>query len=280
MQKSYFEEHYYEHLDSSWIIEQSHDGDTYELFFRVRHSPRRFHQHYFESLEEAQADLKKAQAYYKEASIQEILKDNHDRYYARGPVWHLFDMTLAAAARIPFLNKDISPLCDKQQKALYRFENRVSEELRDLRNQPVSKEEALSFLEAAAALYNVSVPKLAYKPTAVTSYSWYLSDSQTIELNHNSLGMLMHEFAHHVHCEKLIEAGHPVSNWHSPEFVRILMNVYADFGGLDRDKLLEFANQENLLGPEPHENLSWYDRLSALPKYQKPKRATGKGCAP
>lgn len=113
-----------------------------------------------------------------------------------------------------------------------------------------NQEEAMKIAKNVCDYYYVSTPEIELKQNFFNPFSDYYAEPQKIVMRSKSHRLLLHELSHHVLFEKVKQKGYNANGTtHGPEFVKILVDVYTRFLGVDRQKLTQRLNKAQLLGP-------------------------------
>lgn len=168
-------------------------------------------------------------------------------------------------------------LMDKQAYRLYKFESENPHILKTQR-MVISKKRAQDLVAVACVAYGVDQPKFVFCPKKdelkllekklglslphwsdnfkVAGYSFCSKKGKGwVFLLQPSLGTLIHELAHHIHMQKAHEAGVKKVAGHSPEFTKILIDMYAQWGMIDKSILEKDARKRGLLGPKDRKTI-------------------------
>lgn len=254
--------HYHEHVDGYVVLEKKKKG-RYSLYFQPRNSIRKLLECTYTDKAKAMDDFYKASDYTKGVSIWDLLHDNYEKKKSnKGWLGYSFflrsipEVLNPAILSLPIDIKIIaalsqSPVEDKQQYQLYKFQKSVPE-LLELSMTVVEEEQAQGIVDPICEYYGVPKVKVECNYDMDAKNSFYNRTEQKIDFRNPTKRILLHEVAHHVHAQLTVNkygSEVPQGTWHGPEFTKILIDVYARFGGADRQDMVKVANEMGLLGP-------------------------------
>tara|TARA_Y100001934_G_scaffold283260_1_gene401612 strand:- start:3732 stop:4556 length:825 start_codon:yes stop_codon:yes gene_type:complete len=258
LQKS---EHYFERLDGFIVLEKKRD--IFSLYFQHRGSFRKLCKKQFQDEGQAYSEFEKAIAFASDkANLHDFLNAHYkDQKSKFGLAWGLYEEFFLKA--IPeFFNSGaakklkikIPEIHDKMRFKLYRFE-RQNEDINRLNSDMISLDEAQEITRQVCERYGVEIADVMLETTH-NGASYYDLETKTLTMGHLDRGAVLHEVTHHVHYQlsnqKLDQELRLVM--HGPEFAKILIDIYSEFGGADKERLLSDAQSFGLLGPDKISN--------------------------